>query len=103
MSKREKIYERPLSRPLDEETKLAISRRVNEAKDLVPVPIEARWVGDKPMLIITSKWISWTVAFTPKRVVVFAEVSSVGRFLDTKKNRRKLVELLDSTAIAENL
>lgn len=96
MPKREKVYERALKTPRGSGAKAVINQLIEAHKDDVRIEYTYEWEKRKPVLYIHTKFASWTVVFAPERVVVFAEVTRVGRVFDTQKNRRKMVKLLDS-------
>ena len=61
---KEKLYERPLKRPIDEQTRAAIHSEFRRRRDQIPVPTELSWNVARPELTIRSQWISFIVHFT---------------------------------------
>ncbi len=95
MPKREKVYERALKTVNNRRIKATVNQLITGIKDEVGIEYTYAWEECKPVLYVDTKFASWTVVFAPERVVVFAEITRVGRVFDTRKNRRKMVELLD--------
>lgn len=61
---KEKLYERPLKRPIDEHTRAAIHSELNRRRGQFPIAAELSWNTAKPELTIRAKWISFVVNFT---------------------------------------
>ena len=100
---KEKLYERPLKRPIDEQTRAAIHSELRKRRDQFPVPAELSWNTAKPELTIHSQWISFVVHFTQERMVVSAELSLAAKMLATAENRRHAVRFIESMADDLNL
>lgn len=96
MAKPQKIYERPLKKPVDGTVKAAITQFLSQYENAVPVEVSYAWDAKKPVLRVDTKLVSWTVVFAPERVVVFVHVSMAGRVLNTARNRQKVIDLLDT-------
>ncbi len=99
----EKLYERPLKRPIDEETRLAINSELNRRREELPVPTQVAWSESKPEVTIRSQWLAVIVQFTEKHMVVKAELSLAARMLLTPQNRREAVRIIESVADELNL
>jgi hypothetical protein len=100
---KEKLHERALKRPIDEQTRAAIQSEFWRLQDRIPVPAELSWNTAKPELTIRSQWISFIVNFTRDRMLVSAELSLAAKMLATDENRRHAVRLIDSVADKLNL
>jgi hypothetical protein len=100
---KEKLYERPLKRPIDEQIRAAIHSELRRRGDQIPVPTELSWHVAKPELTIRSKWISLVVNFAQERMVVSAELSLAAKMLATDENRRHAVRFIESVANDLNL
>ena len=100
---KEKLYERPLKRPLDDQTRAAIHSEFRRRRNQIPVPAELSWHVAKPELTIRSQWISFVVDFSQERMVVGAEMSLAAKMLATDENRRHAVKFIESVADQLNL
>jgi hypothetical protein len=100
---KEKLYERPLKRPIDDETRAAIHSELRRRGDQIPVPTELSWNVAKPELTIRSRWVSLVVNFAHERMVVNAELSLAAKMLATDENRRHAVRMIESVADHLNL
>ncbi len=100
---KEKLYERPLKRPIDEQTRAAIHSEFRRRRDQIPMPTELSWNAAKPELTIRSQWISFVVHFTHERMVVDAELSLAAKMFATDENRRHAVRFIESVANDLNL
>jgi hypothetical protein len=100
---KEKLYERPLKRPIDDKTRAAIQSEFRRRKKQIPMPTELAWDVAKPELTIRSKGISFIVQFTQERMVVDAELSLAAKMFATEANRRHAVRFIESVANDLNL
>ncbi len=100
---KEKLYECPFKRPIDEQTQAAIQSELDRRRAQLPTPTEFSWNGTKPELTIYSQWISFIVHFTMERMVVSAEVSLAAKMFATDENRRHAVHFIESVATDLNL
>ena len=100
---KEKLYERALKRPLDEQTRVAIHSEFQGLRSRIPVPAELSWSAGKPELTIRSSLVSFIVQFHPERMVVSAELSLAAKILATDANRREAVRFIESVASNLNL
>jgi hypothetical protein len=100
---KEKLYERPLKRPIDEHTRSAIHSELHERRGQFPIPAELSWHHDKPELTIRARGISIVVNFTQERMVVNAELSLAVKMFATDENRRHAVQFIESVANDLNL
>jgi hypothetical protein len=99
----EKLYERPLKRPLDEQTRLAINSELNRRREELPLPTQVAWSEDKPEVTIRSQFLAVIVQFLDHRLVVKAELSLAAKMLLTPANRREAIKLIESVADDLNL
>ena len=100
---KEKLYERALQRPIDEQTRAAIHCEFRRWRDQIPVPAELSWNVAEPELTIRSQWISFIVHFTRERMLVNAELSLAAKMFATDENRRHAVRFIESVANHLNL
>jgi hypothetical protein len=100
---KEKLYERPLKRPIDDRTRALIHSEFRRRRDQIPVPAELSWHVAKPELTIRSPWISFIVQFSRERMVVSAELSLAAKMVATDANRRQAVRFIESVADDLNL
>ncbi len=95
---KETLYKRPLRRPLDDSTRLAISNEYTRRRAEIPLPTELRWHAEKPQFTIRSQLLSFVIQFTHGHLVVDAELSLAAKMLVTKENRATAVKFIDSIA-----
>ncbi len=101
---KEKLYERLLKRPLDDQTRAAIHSEFRRRRNQIPVPVaELSRTSAKPELTIRSQWISIVVDFSQERMVVGAEMSLRPKCLPLTKTRRDAVRFIESVADQLNL
>jgi hypothetical protein len=100
---KEKLYERVLKRPIDDQTKAIIHSEFRRRRDQIPVPTELSWHVAKPELTIRSRGIAFIVNFTHDRMVVDAELSLTAKMFATDENRRQAVRFIESVAADLNL
>jgi hypothetical protein len=100
---KEKLYERRLKRPIDEQTRAAIGFEFRRRQDQMPMATELTWNAAKPEFTIRSRWISFIVRFTPERMVVNAELSLAAKMFATEENRRYAVRFIENVANDLNL
>ncbi len=100
MPRKEKLFERQLRRPLDEETRRAIDSEYHRRRHEIPIPTELRWHTTHPQFTIKSPLLSFIVNFTPDdRMVVDAELSLAARMLASDANRKQAVRFIESIAV----
>ena len=100
MPRKEKLFDRPLRRPLDEETRRAIESEYRRRRHEIPVPTELRWHATHPQFTIRSTLLSLVVNFTAdERLVVDAELSMAARLLASDANRRQAAQFIESIAV----
>jgi hypothetical protein len=100
---KEKLYERPLKRPIDERTRAAIHSEFRRWRDQIPMPTELTWNAAIPELTIRSRWISFIVHFTHEHLVVNAELSLAAKMFATEENRRHAIRFIENVANDLNL
>ena len=99
MPRKEKLYERPIRRPLDDETRRAIDVVYRKRRHEIPVPTELKWHATHPQFTIRSPLLSFIVNFTAdKRMVVDAELSLAARLMASDSNRKQAVQFIESIA-----
>jgi hypothetical protein len=97
---REKLLERPLRRPLDDETRRAIDSEYQKRKHEIPIPTELKWDPTRPRFTIKSPLLSFVVDFTKDmRLVVDAELSFAAKMLASDANRKQAVRFIESIAV----
>jgi hypothetical protein len=100
---KEKLYERPLKRPIDDRARAAIHSEFHRWRDQLPMAAELTWNAAEPELTVRSRWISFFVHFTRERMVVHAELSPAAKMFATDKNRHHAVSLIENVARQLNL
>jgi hypothetical protein len=100
---KEKLYERALKRPIDDQTKATIHSEFHRRRDQIPVPAELSWHAVKPELTIRAKGIAFVVNFTHDHMIVDAELSLAAKLFATDENRRHAVRFIESVADDLNL
>jgi hypothetical protein len=100
---KETLYKRRLSRPLDDATREAIDRAYTRRRHEIPVETELHWHHAKPQFTIRSKLLSFVVHFTPKDLVVDAELTLAAKMLATDAHRKQAVTFIESIARELNL
>jgi hypothetical protein len=99
MPRKEKLFERRLRRPLDEETRRAIDAEYHRRRHEIPIPTEMRWHATHPQFTIRSTMLSFVVNFTAdERMVVDAELSLAARLLASDANRKQAVAFIEAIA-----
>jgi hypothetical protein len=100
MPRTEKLLERPLRRPLDEETRRAIESEYKRRRHEIPIPTELKWHATHPQFTIRSPLLSFIVNFTAdERLVVDAELSMAARLMASDANRKQAVQFIESIAV----
>ena len=100
---KERLYERALNRPIDDQTKTIIHSEFHRRRDQIPVLTELSWHAARPELTIRARGIAFVVNFTHDRMIVDAELSFAAKMLATDENRRHAVWLIESVAADLNL
>ncbi len=103
MAWREKLYERPLKRPVDTGTLDAIRSEFHRRQHEIPVPTELSQNPARPEMTIKTKWLSFIVQFGKETMRVDAELSLAAKMLATSENRQVAVRFIDSIANDLNL
>jgi hypothetical protein len=100
MPRKEKLFERPLRKPLDDETRRAIEGEYRRRRHEIPIPTEMLWHATHPQFTIRSNLMSFIVNFThDERLVVDAELSLAARLLASDANRKQAVQFIESIAV----
>jgi hypothetical protein len=100
---KEKLYERALKRPIDDQTKAIIHSEFRRRRNQIPVPAELSWHAAKPEFTIRAAGIAFVVNFAHDRMVVDAELSLAAKMLATDEHRRHAVRFIESVADDLNL
>lgn len=98
MSRRERLCDRPLKRPLDDEARTGFEAEYHRRKHLIPTPTEFAWDHDRSGFSVRSRWASLFVRFGTDRMVVDADLSLAARMMATDQHRRAAVAFLDGIA-----
>ena len=101
MGWKERLFERPLSRAFDDDTRRAIDAEFQRRRHEIPIPVRMTWGQGEPSFLIASQWASFLVSFTHGRLIVDAQLSLAARILATDKNRRSVIDMI--TSIADEL
>ncbi len=100
MPRTEKLFERRLRRPLDDETRRAIESEYQRRRHEIPIPTQMKWHQTHPRFTISSPLLSFIVNFTAdERMVVDAELSLAARMLASDANRKQAVAFIESIAV----
>ncbi len=100
MPRTEKLFERRLRRPLDDETRRAIETEYHKRRHEIPIPTQMKWHQTHPQFTISSPLLSFIVNFTPdERLVVNAEMSLAARMMASDANRKQAVAFIESIAV----
>ena len=100
MPRTETLLERPLRRPLDAATRLAIEGAYRKRRHEIPIPTELKWHAVRSEFTIHSSLMSFVVNFTSdERLVVNAELSFAARMLTSEANRKQAVSFIESIAV----
>lgn len=94
----ERLFERPLSRAFDDQIKRAIDAEFQRRRHEIPVPVRLTWGQDRPSFRLASPWASFSVSFADDRLIVDAQLSLAAKMLATEKNRRSVIEIINSIA-----
>jgi hypothetical protein len=97
----ERLYERPLKRPLDGTLRDAINAVAARRRHELPIPAEFDWHATDPVFTIRSSLLSFIVSFAPERFTVDARMSLAAKMFATEANRKLAIQFFD--AIAEEL
>jgi hypothetical protein len=104
MAWKEKLYERPLRRPLDAGALEAVRSLYRKRRHEIPVESELVVHPSKPgLMTIKTKWLSFVVQFHKEKLTVDAELSLAAKMMATDKNRQLAVQFIDSIADDLNL
>jgi hypothetical protein len=104
MAWKEKLYERPLRRPLDDGALEAVRSEYHKRRHEIPVESELVLHPSKPELMtIRTKWLSFVIQFHQEKLTVDAELSLTAKLMATEQNRKLAVEFIDSIADELNL
>jgi hypothetical protein len=100
---KEKLYERALKRPIDDQTKAVIDSEFHRRRNQIPMPAQLSWHAAKPEFTIRARGIAFVVNFAHDRMVVDAELSLAAKMFATDENRRHAVRFIESVATDLNL
>ncbi|MDR3620104.1 MAG: hypothetical protein P4L85_12195 [Paludisphaera borealis] len=104
MAWKEKLYERPLRRPLDDGALEAVRSEYHKRRHEIPVPSELVLHPTKPELMtIKTKWLSLVIQFHQEKLTIDAELSLAAKMMATDQNRKLAVQFIDSIADDLNL
>jgi hypothetical protein len=97
MRRKERLFERPLKRPVDDAVRQAIEAEIHRRRHEFPIPIELGWAQGQQSFTIASKWFNLLVDFAQDRMVVDAELTLAARVLATESNRQKLIAIINDS------
>src|SRR5262245_34257508 len=103
MGWKEKLYERPLRRPIDESTRREIEAMYHRRRHELPVETELHWHPARPQFTLKSRWLSFHGHYTHEKLVVDAELTLAAKMMATPEHRRHAVRFLDELADELNL
>jgi hypothetical protein len=99
----ERLYERPLKRPVDGTIRDAINALVARRRHELPVPAEFEWHATDPVLTIRSSLLSFIVSFAAEHFTVDARMSLAARIFATDANKKKAAQFFETIAEELNL
>jgi hypothetical protein len=94
----ERLYERPLKRPLDARVRDAIDALVTRRRHELPVPAEFEWHATDPVLTIRSSLLSFIVSFAAERFTVDAQMSLAARLFATDAYKKQAAQFFETIA-----
>ena len=100
---KEKLYERALKRPIDDQTKATIHSEFRRRRDQIPDADGTVLARRQARVDHPRQWIAFVVNFTHDRMVVDAELSLAAKMFATDENRRHAVRFIESVADDLNL
>jgi hypothetical protein len=104
MAWKEKLYERPLRRPMDEGALEAVRSAYRDRRHEIPIESELVTHPGKPELMtIRTKWLSFVIQFHKEKLTVDAELSLAAKMMATEQNRKLAVQFIDRIADDLNL
>jgi hypothetical protein len=98
MGWKERLFERPLSRAFDDQTRRAINAEFERRRHQIPVPVRLTWGQGETSFLLASHWASFLVSFAHDRLIVDAQLSLAARLLATEKNRQSVIDIINSIA-----
>lgn len=98
MGWKERLFERPLSRAFDDETRRAIDAEFQRRRHEIPVPVRLTWGQGEPSFLLASQWASFSVSFAGDRLTVDAQLSLAAKVLATEKNRQSVIAIINNLA-----
>jgi hypothetical protein len=98
MGWKERLFERPLSRAFDEDTRRAIDAEFQRRRHEFPIPVRLTWGQGEPSFLIASQWASFLVSFAQNRLIVDAQLSLAAKVLATEQNRQSVINTIKSIA-----
>ncbi len=99
----ERLFERPLSRAFDDETRRAIEAEFQRRRHEIPIPVRLTWGQGEPSFRLASQWASFAVSFADDRLIVDAQLSIAAKMLATEKNRQSVIDIINRIADELNL
>ena len=98
MGSKERLYERLLTRVLDEQVRQDFEAEFHRRRSEIPIPVEFSWDKSRSSITLGSKWVGFLIHFVHDKMVVDADLSFAARLLATESNRRQVVKLIRSVA-----
>lgn len=104
MASKEKLYERPLKRTLDDQLKAEILQMFESKREMLPSGVDMSWHPKEPVLALRGPMgVAFYVHFheTRELMEVFAELGFAARMMVTDTHRNQAKEMIHQ--IAEEL
>jgi len=104
MASKEKLYERPLKRTLDDQLKAEILQMFESKRQMLPSGVEMKWHPKDPILALLGPMgVAFYVHFheTRELMEVYAELGFAARQLVTETHRNQARDMIHQ--IAEEL
>ncbi|MFO0957980.1 MAG: hypothetical protein U0800_11220 [Isosphaeraceae bacterium] len=101
MPSSETLYERPIRRPFDEQTRAAIEAEFHRRRHQAPIPTEIHWHPSEPIFTLKATGVAIIGRFTEEKFIVDAELSLPIRLITTQGHRDQARRMIHE--IAERL
>lgn len=101
MASKEKLYERRLTRSLDEDLKSEILAMFESKRELIPGDVEMSWHPQQPVLSLRGPMgVAFHVHFeeTREMIEVFAELGFAARMMVTQAHREQARQIIHEIA-----
>lgn len=98
MSKRIRLHERELKRPMDEEGRRALEEAVDRMRERLPIVSKLAWEEEGKTLALRSKMASLLIRMVEERLIVEAELSLAARMMAKKEHVARATRMVEGLA-----